>query len=305
MLQLCRSGLICWANAPCVIGFRSVQVEAIRTGSHPSGGWLVSAFFLVVPGRRGVARRARSARRSRHGVALGPAVCPRNGTTFCALGSDRPTTVGEWTKPTSGSRASGSIYIGLSTPAVRRSTFFCRLNATQQRAERFSPRLWAERTIRRRGYQHRRARRLSTGHRAAQSRGGSEGELPASTGAISQQRSGTGSSGDQAPDTRKPAFSLVLGSLAYDRRLRSDPYDPQRPGARKRAGGEGRSTPLLHSWFVQRGDGLILRTLSPNFVLTPKLQHYHRAAVVQVGHSIPVDVQKPSTSRCRIPWTPM
>jgi substrate-binding protein of zinc uptake complex component A len=43
----------------------------------------------------------------------------------------------------------------------------------------------------------------------------------------------------------------------------------------KRAGGEGRSTPLLHSWFVQRGDGLILRTLSPNFALTPKLQHYH------------------------------
>src|SRR5271165_5309542 len=82
VLQLCRSGLICCANAPCVIGFRSVQVEAIRTGSHPSGGWLVSAFFLVVPGRRGVARRARSARRSRHGVALGPAVCTRNGTTY-------------------------------------------------------------------------------------------------------------------------------------------------------------------------------------------------------------------------------
>ena len=101
-----------------------------------------------------------------------------------------------------------------------------------------------------------------------------KGELPASTGAISQQRSGTGSSGDQAPDTRKPAFSLVLGSLAHDRRLRSDPYDPQRPGVRKRAGGEGRSTPSLHSWFVQRGDGLILRTLSPNFALTPKLQHY-------------------------------
>ena len=90
---------------------------------------------------------------------------------------------------------------------------------------------------------------LSTGHRAAQSRGGSEGELPASTGAISQQRSGTGSSGDQAPDTRKPAFSLVLGSLAHDRRLRSDPYDPQRPGVRKRPSCEGRSTPLLHSWL--------------------------------------------------------
>ena len=91
---------------------------------------------------------------------------------------------------------------------------------------------------------------------------------------ISQQHFGTGSSGDQAPDTRKPVFSLVLGSLAHDRRLRSDPYDLQRPGVRKRGGGEGRSTPLLHSWFVQRGDGLILRRLSPNFALTPKLQHY-------------------------------
>ena len=40
---------------------------------------------------------------------------------------------------------------------------------------------------------------------------------------------------------------------------------------RKRAGGEGRSTPLLHSWFVQRGDGLILRTLSPNFALNSKV----------------------------------
>ena len=91
-----------------------------------------------------------------------------------------------------------------------------------------------------------------TGHRAARSRERSEGELPASTGAISQHCSGTGSSGDQAPDTRKPAFSLVLGSLAHDRRLRSDPYDPQRPDVRKRAGGDGRSTPLFHSWFVQR-----------------------------------------------------
>jgi hypothetical protein len=53
----------------------------------------------------------------------------------------------------------------------------------------------------------------------------------------------------------------------------SDPYDPQRSGVRKR-GGEGRSASLLHSWFVQRGNGLILRTLSPNFALTPKLQHY-------------------------------
>ena len=46
---------------------------------------------------------------------------PQKWNDVCALGSDLPTTVGEWTKPTSGSRASGSIYTGLSTPAVRRN----------------------------------------------------------------------------------------------------------------------------------------------------------------------------------------
>src|SRR3984957_6126872 len=55
-----------------------------------------------------------------------------------------------WTRPTSGSRASGCIYTGLSTPAVRRSTSFCRLNATQQRLSAFPPKPCAERTIRRR-----------------------------------------------------------------------------------------------------------------------------------------------------------
>ena len=33
------------------------------------------------------------------------------------------------------------------------------------------------------------------------------------------QRLGTGSPGHQAPDPGKPAFSLLLGSLAHDRRL--------------------------------------------------------------------------------------
>jgi len=55
------------------------------------------------------------------------------------------------------------------------------------------------------------------------------GELPASTGAISQQRLGTGSPGHQTPGARKPAFSFVLGRLAHNCRLRDDPYDPQRP----------------------------------------------------------------------------
>jgi hypothetical protein len=49
------------------------------------------------------------------------------------------TTLGGWTRPTSGLRASGSIYTGLSTPLVRRLTSFCRLNATQQRLSASSP----------------------------------------------------------------------------------------------------------------------------------------------------------------------
>ena len=41
---------------------------------------MVPAFFTVVPGRGGVARRAGPARRSRHGVAMGPALRPGSGT---------------------------------------------------------------------------------------------------------------------------------------------------------------------------------------------------------------------------------
>ena len=50
-----------------------------------------------------------------------------------------------------GSRASGCIYTGLSTPPGQPSISFCRRNATQQRHSAFWPRPWAERTIRRRG----------------------------------------------------------------------------------------------------------------------------------------------------------
>jgi hypothetical protein len=37
---------------------------------------------------------------------------------------------------------------------------------------------------------------------------------------------------------------------------------------------EGCSAALLHSRSVQRGRGPILRILSPNFALSPKLQHH-------------------------------
>src|ERR1700681_2703654 len=48
-------------------------------------------------------------------------------------------------------RASGCIYTGLWTPPVRRSTSFCRLNATKRPLSASSPKRCAGRTIRRRG----------------------------------------------------------------------------------------------------------------------------------------------------------
>ena len=71
----------------------------------------------------------------------------------------------------------------------------------------------------------------------------------------------------QTPGARKPAFSFVLGSSAYDRRLRSDSYDPQRPSVR-----QCRSTAPLHSRSI-RGEELKCRSSTPTFGSTTKLQH--------------------------------
>ena len=61
-----------------------------------------------------------------NGGALGSAdladVTPQKFSADCERGSDRPTTVGGWMRPTSGLRANGCIYTGLSTRPVRRST---------------------------------------------------------------------------------------------------------------------------------------------------------------------------------------
>jgi hypothetical protein len=80
-------------------------------------------------------------------------VTPRKWNAVCARGSNRPTTLGVSTRRTSGSKASGCIYTGLSTPPVRRSTSFSRPSATPRRPNAFWPRPWAVQTIRRRWYQ--------------------------------------------------------------------------------------------------------------------------------------------------------
>jgi DDE domain len=109
--------------------------------------------WAVFPCRTGTSRSCSASEgstpiTSRCGV--GSSGMPQNWNDVCAPGSDRPTTVGEWTKPTSESGASGSIYTGLSTPEGQPLTSFCRLNAARQRPSAFSPRPWAERIIPRR-----------------------------------------------------------------------------------------------------------------------------------------------------------
>src|SRR5208283_6039704 len=98
-------------------------------------------------------------------------------------------------------------------------------------------------------------------------------ELPASTSAISQQCAGTGSSGYQASGPRESAISLLLGSLAHDRRLRSDSYDPQRSGVLECGGCEGRSAAPLYSRSV-RGDEINFQSPRPTFASTTNLQHF-------------------------------
>ena len=73
------------------------------------------------------------------------------------------------------------------------------------------------------------------------------------------KRPGAGSPGHQTPGPREPTFSFILGSLAYDRRLRSDSDDPQRPSVLQWGGCGGRSTAPLHSRSV-RGDELNCRS---------------------------------------------
>src|ERR1700682_902341 len=51
----------------------------------------------------------------------------------------------------------------------------------------------------------------------------------------------------QTPGPREPTFSFILGSLAYDRRLRSDSDDPQRPSVLQWGGAE---VGLLHRFIL-------------------------------------------------------
>ena len=75
--------------------------------------------ICVFPCRTGTSRscspsEASTPITSRCGV--GSSGMPQKWNDVCARGSDQSTTVGECTKPTSGLRASGSIYTRLSTP---------------------------------------------------------------------------------------------------------------------------------------------------------------------------------------------
>ena len=85
VLQLCRSGLICWADVPGILSFRSLQVAAIRTGGDPPGSGLVPAFLAFLPRRGGAAGRAGRARRPRHRLEVGAALRPGNGRSVSSI----------------------------------------------------------------------------------------------------------------------------------------------------------------------------------------------------------------------------
>ena len=82
--------------------------------------------------------------------------------------------------------------------------------------------------------------------------------------------------GGAAPDT-------IIGGAAADR-----------AGARPYRATHCENASKWATRFVQRDDGLILRTLSPNFALTPKLQPYRPGCL-----AVPTDVvrvrNRPST----------
>ena len=89
-----------------------------------------------------------------------------------------------------------------------------------------------------------------------------------------------------SPGACKPAFSLLLASLAHNRRLRSDPYDSQGPSVRERGRGEGPYAAPLHSRSI-RCDELNLQSYAQTFASTTNLQHIQKNRlnlIPKVGH---------------------
>jgi transposase, IS6 family len=175
----------------------------------------------------------------------------------------RPTTVGGWMGPTYGSRASASILYRAVDSTGATIDFLLSAKPGAAAAERFLSKALG-------GVNHPEPRVINTDKHAAyppaivrlKAEGALEEDCQHRPVQYLGQCSGTGSSDDQTTGTRMPAFSLLLGSLAHDCRLRGDPHDPQRPRAPKCAGWNGRSPTLLRCGFV-RGDQLNCRSSIP------------------------------------------
>jgi hypothetical protein len=124
------------ASSVCGL-FNWRQFEHLN-GGDPACGRLAFALFAFPLGCGEVAGRAGPACRPRHCLKVGPTLCLRNSAPIAtAAPTDQRQLVG-WTRPTSGLMASGSVYTGLSTRPVRRSTSFCRLSAMLQRIRRLN-----------------------------------------------------------------------------------------------------------------------------------------------------------------------
>jgi DDE domain len=188
---------------------------------------VVLALFPFVPRRRGVARRTGLARRSRHRLEVGPALRPEMERR---LRSRLKPTNDSWRVDETYIRIKGKwVYLYRAVDSTGATVDFL-LSAKRDTVA--AKRLLAKALGRREpsppsGHQHRQGRRLSASHRTTpttQSRGRSGGELWTSTGAISQQCTGTGIIGRSSDGSARVSifagelgaqFALLLSQYRY------------------------------------------------------------------------------------------
>jgi hypothetical protein len=229
VLQLCRYPVIGWLDAPPgVFGLRSIQMASIRAGGHPHGSGMVFALLAFVPRRRGAIGRAWALGGSRHRLEMGPAVCPGTGAALAPApqADERLVAGGRDVRP-------GQRQIGVLVPGGGLDRCDDRLPSLGQTRCQRRPSAFLTKALG--GENHPAPRVINTDKHAAyppaivELKAGRVLEEKCThrpvqylNNVLEQDHRASNAGCVQA------TFSLLLGSLAHDRRLRSDSYDSQR-----------------------------------------------------------------------------
>jgi hypothetical protein len=168
----------------CTLSRRSIQMAPIRTGSHPACGRWYLRFSLFLPRRRRTLGRTRDFGRSRHALALSWSAMRRSWSRACVKGLRQQTILGGRRDVRPGQKQMGVLVPGRGFRGCNDGLFTLGQTRCSRRRALSDQSLGRGEPSGAAGNQYRRARRLSTGNRAAQSRGGSGGEMPPSTGAV-------------------------------------------------------------------------------------------------------------------------